>query len=184
MSNRVCVLDGAGRMCRFDFNEEVVCPARGHTILKAELDWTRRINNEKHLCCIQDPLLLSHDLGRSVTKDMRGFIQRELGRACDILYSDFNPLQALCQPAQGSSGDRGGRGGGRGDRTHDRHGWHGGRGRRGGGGDRRGYGRPGESRPPRQGGYGPGRGPAGAPLQPRPPSHPPPQVGEVAAPPL
>lgn len=172
------------RACRFDFNEEVVCPARGHTIIKAELDWTRRINNEKHLCCIQDPLLLSHDLGRTVTKDMRGCIQRELGRACDILYSDYHPLQALCAPAHGTSGDRGtsgGRGYGRGDRGHDRPGWQGGRGRRGGGAERRGYPRHGETRSPRQGGYG--RAPPGPPLQPRPPSHPPPQVGDPSGPP-
>eukprot|EP00892_Ulva_mutabilis_P002609 jgi/Ulvmu1/12349/UM089_0033.1 len=163
---------------RFDFNAEVVCPARGHTIPKTELDWTRRINNEKHLCCVQDPLLLAHDLGRTVTKDMRRCIQHELGRACDIMYSDVNPLQALCHPVHRTGGDRGsgggsggGRGFGRSDRGQDRPAWPGGRGGRGGRSDRRVYGRVGTRPPP------------GLPLQPRPPSHPPPDPYQAATPP-
>jgi hypothetical protein len=107
--------DGGARSRRFDFNQEVVCPARGHSIPKQELDWTRRIGLEQHLCSIQDPLLLSHDLGRTVTYDTRKTIQRELGRACKIMYTDGDPVRALCEPYRGSMyarEPRGGPGGG------------------------------------------------------------------------
>ncbi|PPS09447.1 hypothetical protein GOBAR_AA11194 [Gossypium barbadense] len=35
---------------------------------KGEKDWTRRIGNDCHLICIEDPFVVSHDLGRVVDK--------------------------------------------------------------------------------------------------------------------
>jgi hypothetical protein len=35
---------------------------------KEEKDWTRRIGNERHLICIEDPFETSHDLGRVVDR--------------------------------------------------------------------------------------------------------------------
>jgi hypothetical protein len=35
---------------------------------KEEKNWTRRIGNERHLICIEDPFETSHDLGRVVDR--------------------------------------------------------------------------------------------------------------------
>ena len=129
-------------LCRFDFNCEVVCPARGHTIPKQELDWIRKINTEKHLCSIQDPLLLSHDLGRTVHGDSRKVLQRELGRACRIMYTADDPIRRLCEPYRSSVYDSRG-----GNPSRDRE--NAGRGRQDGGAGRGGGARGGPREVPR-----------------------------------
>jgi hypothetical protein len=35
-------------------------------VSKAAKDWTRRVGNERHLICIEDPFDVTHDLGRVV----------------------------------------------------------------------------------------------------------------------
>jgi hypothetical protein len=75
-----------------------VCPRLGRTLHKDVKDWVKKIGTERHLCCIEDPFLLTHDLGRTVDKATRLTLQSELGRAARILYTHRDPLATLAEP--------------------------------------------------------------------------------------
>jgi Cid1 family poly A polymerase len=98
--------------CRFDFGKEVVCVAEGRTKRKADLAWVKKIGTERHLCCIQDPFLTSHDLGRCVSTESLGTLQQELASAANIMYRDDDPMSKLMQVHEGVR-DRGKRPSGR-----------------------------------------------------------------------
>lgn len=83
---------------RFDFNREVVCLRLGRTLQKEDKDWVKKIGTERHLCCIEDPFLLAHDLGRTVDKATRLTLQSELQRAARIMYTHRDPLATLTEP--------------------------------------------------------------------------------------
>ncbi|KAL2492166.1 Nucleotidyltransferase family protein [Abeliophyllum distichum] len=51
-----------------DYANDVISVRTGCTLSKRAKDWTRRIGNDRHLICIEDPFELSHDLGRVVDK--------------------------------------------------------------------------------------------------------------------
>ncbi|TYG99343.1 hypothetical protein ES288_A10G189100v1 [Gossypium darwinii] len=52
-----------------------------HACSKGEKDWTRRIGNDRHLICIEDPFVVSHDLGRVVDKFSIKVLTEEFERA-------------------------------------------------------------------------------------------------------
>lgn len=65
---------------------------------KQEKDWTRRVGNDRHLICIEDPFETSHDLGRVVDKYSIRVLREEFERAANIMQYDPNPWVALFQP--------------------------------------------------------------------------------------
>lgn len=65
---------------------------------KHEKDWTRRIGNDRHLICIEDPFEVSHDLGRVVDKYSIKVLREEFERAADIMQYDPNPCVKLFEP--------------------------------------------------------------------------------------
>ncbi|KAL0428965.1 UNVERIFIED_CONTAM: UTP:RNA uridylyltransferase 1 [Sesamum radiatum] len=50
-----------------DYANDVISVRTGSTLSKRAKDWTRRVGNDRHLICIEDPFEVSHDLGRVVT---------------------------------------------------------------------------------------------------------------------
>jgi SET domain-containing protein len=65
---------------------------------KRDKDWTRRIGNDRHLICIEDPFETSHDLGRVVDKRSIKVLREEFERAADIMQYDPNPCIKLFEP--------------------------------------------------------------------------------------
>ena len=61
-------------------------------------DWTRRVGNDRHLICIEDPFETSHDLGRVVDKFSIKILREEFERAANILQYDPNPSVKLFEP--------------------------------------------------------------------------------------
>lgn len=67
-------------------------------VSKREKDWTRRIGNDRHLICIEDPFETSHDLGRVVDKRSIKVLREEFERAAEIMQYDANPCVKLFEP--------------------------------------------------------------------------------------
>lgn len=65
---------------------------------KLEKDWTRRIGNDRHLICIEDPFEVTHDLGRVVDKFSIKVLREEFERAAEIMQYDPNPCVKLFEP--------------------------------------------------------------------------------------
>lgn len=83
---------------RHDYTRTVISIRTGKFLSKAEKDWTRRIGNERHLICIEDPFEVSHDLGRVVDKHSIRVLRDEFQRAARIMRQDVNPCVALFEP--------------------------------------------------------------------------------------
>ncbi|CAL9765674.1 unnamed protein product [Musa acuminata subsp. burmannicoides] len=81
-----------------DYTDDVISIRTGTIISKRAKDWTRRIGNDRHLICIEDPFDISHDLGRVVDKYSIKILREEFERAADILQYDLNPSVTLFQP--------------------------------------------------------------------------------------
>jgi len=81
-----------------DYSNDVISVRRGCLISKQEKDWTRRIGNDRHLICIEDPFQISHDLGRVVDKFSIKVLREELERAADIMQHAPNPCVTLFEP--------------------------------------------------------------------------------------
>ena len=64
-------------------------------ISKWDKDWTRRVGNDRHLICIEDPFETSHDLGRVVDKHSIRVLREEFERAAEIMQYDPNPCVKL-----------------------------------------------------------------------------------------
>ncbi|KAA3487032.1 14 kDa zinc-binding [Gossypium australe] len=58
--------------------------------VKGEKVWTRRIGNDRHLIYIEDPFVVSHDLGRLVDKFSIKVLREEFERAADVMQYDPN----------------------------------------------------------------------------------------------
>ncbi|XP_042422498.1 UTP:RNA uridylyltransferase 1-like isoform X1 [Zingiber officinale] len=54
-----------------DYTNDVISIRTGSIISEQEKDWTRRIGNDCHLICIEDPFNISHDLGRSSSRQVQ-----------------------------------------------------------------------------------------------------------------
>ncbi|CAM6059569.1 unnamed protein product [Sphagnum tenellum] len=81
-----------------DYNRSVISVRTGGFLSKEEKDWTRRIGNERHLICIEDPFEVSHDLGRVVDRHSIRVLRDEFNRAAKILRQDPNPCTSLFEP--------------------------------------------------------------------------------------
>lgn len=81
-----------------DYMNDVISVRVGQNISKREKDWTRRIGNDRHLICIEDPFETSHDLGRVVDKYSIKILREEFERAADIMQYDINPSVKLFEP--------------------------------------------------------------------------------------
>ncbi|KAK5783444.1 UTP:RNA uridylyltransferase 1 [Gossypium arboreum] len=81
-----------------DYANSVISVRTGSLISKGEKDWTRRIGNDRHLICIEDPFVVSHDLGRVVDKFSIKVLREEFERAADVMQYDPNPWIALFEP--------------------------------------------------------------------------------------
>ncbi|CAO2834977.1 unnamed protein product [Amaranthus hypochondriacus] len=81
-----------------DYANQVISVRTGCLLSKQEKDWTRRVGNDRHLICIEDPFETSHDLGRVVDKYSIRVLREEFERAANIMQYDPNPWVALFQP--------------------------------------------------------------------------------------
>ncbi|CAA7401791.1 unnamed protein product [Spirodela intermedia] len=81
-----------------DYANNVISVRTGGIISKQSKDWTRRIGNDRHLICIEDPFELSHDLGRVVDKFTIKILREEFERAAEIMQYDPNPSVRLFEP--------------------------------------------------------------------------------------
>jgi DNA polymerase sigma len=81
-----------------DYTRDVISIRTGRIISKERKDWTRRVGNDRHLICIEDPFELTHDLGRVVDKFTIKILREEFERAANILQFDPNPSVALFEP--------------------------------------------------------------------------------------
>uniref|UniRef100_A0A1D1ZJQ6 RNA uridylyltransferase n=1 Tax=Anthurium amnicola TaxID=1678845 RepID=A0A1D1ZJQ6_9ARAE len=81
-----------------DYANDVISVRIGGIIRKQSKDWTRRIGNDRHLICIEDPFELSHDLGRVVDKYTIKILREEFERAAGIMQYDPNPSIKLFEP--------------------------------------------------------------------------------------
>ncbi|CAA0820802.1 Nucleotidyltransferase family protein [Striga hermonthica] len=81
-----------------DYASDVISVRTGSTLSKRTKDWTKRVGNDRHLICIEDPFEVSHDLGRVVDKHSIRVIREEFERAAEIMQYDPNPCVTLFQP--------------------------------------------------------------------------------------
>ncbi|KAL5230049.1 hypothetical protein ABZP36_028825 [Zizania latifolia] len=81
-----------------DYTKDVISIRTGRIISKHMKDWTRRVGNDRHLICIEDPFETSHDLGRVVDKRSIWTLREEFERAANILQYDPNPSVTLFEP--------------------------------------------------------------------------------------
>ncbi|KAF8740104.1 hypothetical protein HU200_013820 [Digitaria exilis] len=81
-----------------DYTRDVISIRTGRIISKERKDWTRRVGNDRHLICIEDPFEVSHDLGRVVDKFTIKILREEFERAANILQFDPNPSVTLFEP--------------------------------------------------------------------------------------
>lgn len=80
---------------RHDYSNQVVSIRNGGCVSKAAKDWTRRVGNERHLICIEDPFDVSHDLGRVVDHRSIGVLRDEFVRAAKLLREHQDPYTKL-----------------------------------------------------------------------------------------
>ncbi|GAV76666.1 PAP_assoc domain-containing protein [Cephalotus follicularis] len=83
---------------RHDYANDVISIRTGSVISKREKDWTRRIGNDRHLICIEDPFEISHDLGRVVDKYSIKVLREEFERAAHIMQDSPHPCESLFEP--------------------------------------------------------------------------------------
>ncbi|KAM3698556.1 hypothetical protein ACJW31_06G197200 [Castanea mollissima] len=83
---------------RHDYANSVISVRTGSILSKHAKDWTRRIGNDRHLICIEDPFQTSHDLGRVVDKHSIKVLREEFERAAYIMQYDPNPCVKLFEP--------------------------------------------------------------------------------------
>ncbi|XP_028123986.1 UTP:RNA uridylyltransferase 1-like isoform X2 [Camellia sinensis] len=81
-----------------DYANDVLSVRTGSVLSKRGKDWTRRIGNDRHLICIEDPFETSHDLGRVVDKFSIRVLREEFERAAEIMQYDPDPCVTLFEP--------------------------------------------------------------------------------------
>ncbi|KAK9806970.1 hypothetical protein WJX72_009015 [[Myrmecia] bisecta] len=88
---------------KHDYNNSVISVRTASFLTKAQKEWTRRVGNERHLVCIEDPFELTHDLGRTVDRQTSGVLHKEFERAACILRDCADPLEKLFEPYRAGS---------------------------------------------------------------------------------
>ena len=81
-----------------DYATAVASVRVGGNLTKRRKGWTTRVGTERHLICVEDPLEVSHDLGRVVDKRTIGVLRDEFERAARILAHNPDPLPELLAP--------------------------------------------------------------------------------------
>ncbi|XP_057792025.1 UTP:RNA uridylyltransferase 1 [Salvia miltiorrhiza] len=81
-----------------DYANDVISVRTGSMLSKRGKDWTRRVGNDRHLICIEDPFEVSHDLGRVVDKFSIRVLREEFERAAEIMQYDPKPCVTLFEP--------------------------------------------------------------------------------------
>uniref|UniRef100_A0A061SDQ2 Nucleotidyltransferase family protein n=1 Tax=Tetraselmis sp. GSL018 TaxID=582737 RepID=A0A061SDQ2_9CHLO len=81
-----------------DYVNSVISIRTGGFLTKADKEWTKRVRNERHLVCIEDPFDVTHDLGRVVDRASSSVLREEFKRAAEILSQSPNPLPELFEP--------------------------------------------------------------------------------------
>jgi len=80
---------------RHDYSNQVASIRVGGCVSKASKEWTRRVGNERHLICIEDPFEVTHDLGRVVDHRSIGVLRDEFVRAAKLLREHPDPFDRL-----------------------------------------------------------------------------------------
>eukprot|EP00850_Spirogloea_muscicola_P015637 SM000122S25744 [mRNA] locus=s122:16:4918:+ [translate_table: standard] len=80
---------------RHEYNRAVISVRTGGFLSKDQKDWTRRIGNERHLICVEDPFEVSHDLGRVVDRNSIRILREEFHRAAKLMRHDPSPAMSL-----------------------------------------------------------------------------------------
>ena len=83
---------------KHNYLHDVVSIRLGKIISKESKDWTKRVGRDRHLLCVEDPFLLSHDLGRTVDMKSKDVMRKEFFRAATILRDFVVPEDALFEP--------------------------------------------------------------------------------------
>ena len=83
---------------RHSYTDGVVSIRTGGWLTKAEKGWTKRVGNERHLICIEDPFQLAHDLGRVVDRTSIRVLRDEFIAAYSVALNNPNPLPKLLAP--------------------------------------------------------------------------------------
>ncbi|KAK4744679.1 hypothetical protein SAY87_010991 [Trapa incisa] len=81
-----------------DYANAVISVRSGCLISKQAKYWTRRVGNDRHLICIEDPFDTKHDLGRVVDKFSIKVLREEFERAAEIMQHDPTPWITLFEP--------------------------------------------------------------------------------------
>ncbi len=81
-----------------DYTNDVISVRTGSLLSKRLKDWTRRIGNDRHLICIEDPFEVTHDLGRVVDKCSIRVLREEFERAAEVMQYDPDPCVTLFRP--------------------------------------------------------------------------------------
>jgi len=76
---------------RHDYQHSVVSIRLGKAITKEDKEWTKRVGRDRHLLCVEDPFLLSHDLGRTVDRQSKDVMRKEFFRAATIMRDHLHP---------------------------------------------------------------------------------------------
>ncbi|KAI8102318.1 hypothetical protein M9435_005923 [Picochlorum sp. BPE23] len=80
---------------RHDYSNSVISIRLGKSISKEEKGWTKRVGRDRHLLCVEDPFVLSHDLGRTVDRQSKDVLRKEFFRAATILRDYQDPHKYL-----------------------------------------------------------------------------------------
>ena len=73
----------------------VISIRTGTVLPKEEKDWTKRVGNDRHLLCVEDPFELSHDLGRTVDRQTRDVMRKEFLRAATLMRDSADPMDEI-----------------------------------------------------------------------------------------
>lgn len=80
---------------RHDYSNSVISIRLGKSISKEDKGWTKRVGRDRHLLCVEDPFVLSHDLGRTVDRQSKDVMRKEFFRAATVLRDYQNPAKLL-----------------------------------------------------------------------------------------
>jgi DNA polymerase sigma len=81
-----------------DYGDGVATIRTSKKVTKTEKDWTKRVGTERHLLCVEDPFVVSHDLGRTVDWRTKEVLKKELTRAATVLRDLEDPMTELFRP--------------------------------------------------------------------------------------
>ena len=91
---------------RHSYTDGVVSIRTGGWLTKSEKGWTKRVGNERHLICIEDPFQLAHDLGRVVDRTSIRVLRDEFISAYSVVLNSPNPLPKLMAPYKKPTNER------------------------------------------------------------------------------